>query len=217
MTENGIRGGVSTISHHYAKANNPYLVDTYDKDEPTNYIIYLDANNLYGWAMSQYLPTGGFKWISGIDFNVIELDDDARKGCILEVDLDYPSELHDLHNDYPLAPENLEIDKVNKLVPNLQDKRKYVIHYRALKQCLRQGQKTKHLYDTSNYSEEHPIYSVVNKKVLGKMKDETEGRPIEEFVGLRAKLYSYKVAGVEEKKAKGVSGAECNQATYTVG
>ena len=63
MVEKGIRGGISTITHRYAKANNPYIQETYDKNNPNSYIIYLDANNLYGWAMSQYLPMGGFKWV----------------------------------------------------------------------------------------------------------------------------------------------------------
>lgn len=97
--------------------------------EPS-YIQYLDANNLYGWAMSKALPTRGFKWMSDN-----ELDDWKSIPCILEVDLEYPKELHDLHNDYPLAPESIKLDKssVAKLIPNLNNKQSYVVHYENLK------------------------------------------------------------------------------------
>ena len=141
MIERGIRGGVSTITHRHAEANNPYLPETYEKNRPTNYIPYLDANNLYGWAMSQPLPTGGFKWISNENFDVRDVSDESSKGYILEVDLMYPDKLHDFHNDYPLAPESIDLSGVKKLVPNLQNKTKYIIHYRALKQCLELGLK----------------------------------------------------------------------------
>ena len=78
------------------------------------YIIYWDANNLYGWVMSQCLPTGGFHWVSDEELatlDVRDIADDADKGYILEVDLEYPDSLHDVHNDYPLAPERRTIDK----------------------------------------------------------------------------------------------------------
>ena len=141
MIEKGIRGGISTITHRYAKANNPYIKKSYDKSKPNSYITYLDANNLYGWAMSQYLPTGNFKWKKNPnDIDVLDISDESRKGYILEVDLEYPKELHDLHNDYPLTAENIELDKVSKLLPNLNNKEKY-IHYRNLKQCLNLGLK----------------------------------------------------------------------------
>jgi hypothetical protein len=140
MVEKGIRGGVIFISHRHAKANNPYLPKTYNESKPNSYIPYLDANNLYGWAMSQYLSTGGLKW-SDVNVDVMNVDDESSKGYMLEVDLEYPTELHDLHNDYPFAPESLVLGKVNKLVPNFNNKIKYVIHYRTLKQCLSQGLK----------------------------------------------------------------------------
>lgn len=105
MVEKGIRGGVSMISTRYGKANNPYM-SNYDNRLPNKYITYLDANNLYGWAISKPLPTHGFKWMSDE-----ELEDWKEIPCFLEVDLEYPKELHDLHNDYPLAPEPLKVDK----------------------------------------------------------------------------------------------------------
>ena len=310
--------------------------------------------------MSQSLPTGNFKWLRKDAI----LESNSEKGYILEVDLEYPKELHDLHNDYPLAAENIVIDKVSKLTPNLYNKEKYIIHYSALKQCIDLGlkltkvhrilefdqskwmkpyidlntekrqaakndfekdfyklmnnsvfgktmenirnrvdvqlvknkeqaqklvnkpnfesfkifsknliaihmkktklrfdkptyvgmsilelsktlmydfhynhiknkyhnkaqllftdtdslcyhivtediykdmKKDKMLFDTSNYSKDHKLYSNENNKVIGKMKDETGGKPIVEFVGLRAKLYAYKtIDNIEEKKAKGI-------------
>ncbi|KAG1650299.1 hypothetical protein GQR58_028156 [Nymphon striatum] len=110
----------------YGKANNKYM--DYDKDKPTKHLTYLDANNLYGWAMNKPLPTHGFEWM-----NENELDSWKDHSCILEVDLEYPNELHDLHNDYPLAPESVTVNKVAKLIPNLNNKTKYIIHYENLK------------------------------------------------------------------------------------
>ena len=135
MVEKGIRGGVSMISTRYGKANNPYMKD-YDPDQPTKYISYLDANNLYGWAMCKPLPTKGFEWM-----NKEELKNWKSMPCILEVSLTYPEKLHDLHNDYPLAPERLIVNKVEKLIPNLNDKTKYVIHHETLKLYLSLGLK----------------------------------------------------------------------------
>ena len=363
MFEKGIRGGVSTIMTRHGKANNPYMNEKYDSAKPTKYIAYLDANNLYGWAMSKPLPTHGFEWMSEG-----ELKDWKNGSCILEVDLEYPEHLHDEHNDYPLAPERLMINKVEKLIPNLNNKTKYIVHYENLKlyeslglkitkihrglkfeesawlkkyidlntnlrskakndfekdffklmnnsvfgktmenirtrvdirlvnsekkarklsskpnydhctifdknliaihmkktklkfnkpvylgMCILDLSKTlmydfhyhyvknkyadsakllftdtdslayeietedfykdinidvEQMFDTSNFPADHPsgIRSGVNKKVVGMFKDEAGGKIMEEFVGLRAKLYSYKMYedGKEEKKCKGV-------------
>ena len=114
MIEKGIRGGVSMVSKRFAKANNKYMGQKFNPDEPSRYIQYLDANNLYGMAMSMKLPIKGFKWMNEYDLNVWE-----KIPCILEVDLAYPERLHDLHNDYPLAPERVMSDKkIEKLMPN---------------------------------------------------------------------------------------------------
>ena len=364
MVEKGIRGGVSMISTRYGKANNPYMKD-YDPDQPNKFISYLDANNLYGWAMCKPLPTKGFEWMKKE-----ELKDWKNQPCILEVDLTYPEHLHDLHNDYPLAPERVTVNKVEKLIPNLNDKTKYVIHHETLKLYLSLGLKLTKIhrgitfkesawlkpyidlntdlrakaqndfekdffklmnnsvfgktmenirnrvdirlvtresqakrltckpnyqhhtifcenltavhmkkvslkfnkpvylgmsildlsetlmydfhynyikpkygenakllftdtdslayeietedfyrdissdvelrFDTSNYPKDHPsgILTGVNKKVIGMFKDEASGKQIAEFVGLRAKLYSYRVEdSYEEKKCKGVKKA----------
>src|SRR5207245_7751087 len=113
FVEKGIRGGISTIMNRYSRANNKYLAD-FNPEEPSKYILYLDANNLYGYAMSESLPTGEFKFLSEGEINKLNFEDvhdDDPYGYILEVELDYPSELHDLHNDYPLAPESISVEE----------------------------------------------------------------------------------------------------------
>ena len=382
FVERGIRGGISMVSKRYAKANNP-LVSDYDESKPNSYIMYLDANNLYGWAMSKPLPKSGFKWkrVMPTEEEILNKKENAKKGWILEVDLEYPADLHKEHNSYPLAPEkkvvkkesmsdyqknlikelDLKIPNSKKLLLTLEDKKDYVVHYENLKFYLKQGMKLKsvkralefeqecwmepyirmntefrkqakndfeknfyklmnnsvfgktmenlrnrvdikivrsnekdkirklvasplyarhviftndlvgidmhksrlllnkpvytgmtildkskilmydffynHLkkqygekcellytdtdslllkietedvykdikanenfYDTSDYPKEHPLHSTVNKKVLGKMKDECEGIPILEYVGLRSKMYSVMTEGKSKKR-----------------
>ena len=135
MVEKGIRGGVSMISTRQGIANNKYM-EEYDPSLPSKHIIYLDVNNLYGWAMSKKLPTHGFRWMKQT-----QLENWENTPCILEVDLEYQHDLHDLHNDYPLAPEHLEMNGVEKLIPNLYNKEKYVLHYEALKSYVKYGLK----------------------------------------------------------------------------
>ena len=101
--EKGMRGGISFIAKRHSKANNKYMKCYYSSKE-SKYIAYLGANNLYGYAMSQYLPYSEFKWLNQkeIDrFDVNSIGENSSIGCILEVDLNYPSDLHELHNDYP--------------------------------------------------------------------------------------------------------------------
>ena len=121
------------ISTRHGKANNPYLKD-YNTNLPTTYIEYVDANNLYGHAMIQKLPFRGFRWMSRE-----ELSNWRGMPCILEVNSRYPEHLHDLHNDYPLAPENGKVGRVSKLIPNLNDKERYTLHHENLKFYLDQG------------------------------------------------------------------------------
>ena len=108
MAEKGIRGGICHAMHRYAKTNNHYMKD-YNKDEEESFLEYLDANNLYGWAMSEPLPVDSFdriKELSKIDEDFIKnYDKDSDKGYILEVDVKYPKNLHDLHSDLPFLPE----------------------------------------------------------------------------------------------------------------
>ena len=166
--ERGLRGGISYIANRYGKANNKYMKE-YDEKAPSKYIMYLDGNNLYGWAMSQYLPTGGFKWMARKHIDKIDLDkykEDSNKGIILEVNLEYSKELHDLHNDYPLGPEKIKVSRdmlsgyskriadkynissglVHKLIPTLSNKEKYVLHYRNLQLYIDLGLKVTEIH-----------------------------------------------------------------------
>ena len=126
LIEKGLHGGISYIANRYGKANNKYMKE-YDEKAPSKYIMYLDANNLYGWAMSQPLQTGGFKWLTRKQIDKLNLalcKEDSNMGYIFEVDLEYPKELHDLHNDYPVAPEkvNVENDMLSKYCKKIADK-----------------------------------------------------------------------------------------------
>ena len=116
---------------------------------PSKYLAYLDANNLYGWAMMKPLPAGDFKWM-----DEKELGHWEDFPCILEVDLEYPRGLHDLHNDYPLAPERLKINNVEKLIPNLWDKKKYIVHHKNLELYLELGLKVKKIHRGIKFREE---------------------------------------------------------------
>ena len=135
------------ISNRFGRANNPYMGEAYDEIKPTKFITYLDANSLYEWAMCWSLPVGNFKWIT-------DFDNWRNIPCILEVDLGYPKELHDLHNDYPLAPERLIINGVEKLIPNLNDKDIYIVHHNTLKQYLHLGLRIKKIHRDISFEEE---------------------------------------------------------------
>ena len=139
MFERGIRGGITLAVRKYASANNKYMGDKFNPNEDTTYLQYLDANNLYGWAMSQPLPTGGFKWVDINPNEISELATRTDKGYLLEVDVSYPKELHNSDNDFEFMCERMEINGVEKLVPNLRDKKNYVIHIQALNQVLQHG------------------------------------------------------------------------------
>ena len=158
FVEKGTRGGISYIANRYSKANNKYM-KIYNDKAPSKYIMYFDANNLYGFAMSQCLPYGNFKWLTEKQIDKLDLakyKEDSKKGFILEVKLEYPKELHDLHNDYPLPPEKIKVTKkmlsenakniadkfkistclVHKLIPTLKNKEKYALHYRTFNYIL---------------------------------------------------------------------------------
>ena len=135
MVEEGIRGGIFHSIHRYAKTNNKYMKN-YNNNEEWSYIQYLGANNLYGWAMSKKLPVNGFKWTDNDKINeefIKNYNENDKKGYIFEVDVKYPRKLHELHSDLPFLPERMEINKCNKFVCNLYDKKKYVVNMNSLK------------------------------------------------------------------------------------
>ncbi|XP_023231468.1 uncharacterized protein LOC111631454, partial [Centruroides sculpturatus] len=154
--EGGI-GGNKFGGKRFAKANNPLIPETYDKNQPHNYILSIDANNLYGFVMSAYLPVNNFRWLHKDKINALDIrniSDNNSIGYILEVDLKYPENIHNRHNCLPLAAEHINIpydllsnyqktilNKLNlkysntnkKLIPTLFDKTNYIVHYRNLK------------------------------------------------------------------------------------
>ena len=191
MFERGIRGGITQAIYCYASVNNPYMGDLYDPNEDTTYLQYLDANNLYGWAMSQPLPTGGFKWVSINPNEISELATRTDKGYLLEVDVSYPKDLHNPHNNLPFMCERMEINGIEKLVPNFRDKKNYVIHVRVLDQALSRGLVLDHIHQVIKFDQsawiktyidfntqcrtkatndfEKDFFQLMNNSVFGKM------------------------------------------------
>ena len=180
MIENGLRGGMTQCTYKKVEANNKYMNEEYDKSKPSSYINYLDANNLYGLAMSKKLPYDDFNWyFKKIDEKkIMNYNDEDETGFILEVDLAYPKEIHDLHKDYPLAPEimcvsesmlsdvqkeihkqyyNHEVkdEKTNKLILNVMNKKKYVLHISTLKFYLQHGLKLKKVHRAISFKQSH--------------------------------------------------------------
>ena len=205
--EKGMRGGISYIAKRYCKANNKY-VKGYDASKGDIFIMYFDANNLYGWAMMQYLPYGGFKWmnkeeIDDFHFTSVicdsceasEASETSRankmsEGSIFEVELEYPHNLHNFHIDYPLAPEKLrvksdmlskyctdiakkyeiKVGNVNKLIPNLGDKERYVLHYRNLQLYLSLGMKVVKVYRTLKFNQSNWLHEFVQFNTKKRMR-----------------------------------------------
>ena len=165
IVEKGIRGGICHSIQRYAKANNKYMKN-YNNNEEPSYIQYLDANNLYGWAMAKILPTNGFKWINNNETaessakHVINEDfiknynESNDKGYILEVDVKYPKRLHKLQSDLPFLSERMKVNKCKKLVCNLFNKKKYVVHINALKKALNHGLKFKKIHRVIEFNQE---------------------------------------------------------------
>ncbi|GFT73877.1 uncharacterized protein TNCV_1353341 [Trichonephila clavipes] len=158
-----MRGGICFLGKRHDKANNPYVVETYNEKKPHNYIVALDANNLYGYVMSQPLPIGNFSWLTPEeinDFNVFNYDQNSKVEFVIEVDLRCPKHLQLQTNDLPLAPKHLNItydmlspyskrlcDKFNlrhtlpskKLTPNFYPKENYITHYLNLQFYIDEG------------------------------------------------------------------------------
>ena len=213
MIETGLRGGMTQTACKKVEANNIYMGDDFDEIKESSYIYNFDANNLYGLAMIQKLPYKNLKWDTKITEDDILNYADGSTGYMLEVDLEYPKELHDLHNDYPMAPEIMNVkadmlsdkqveiyeilnkkkpkdEQTNKLILNLKDKEKYVVHIRTLQFYLTHGLKLKKIHRAIKFSQkkilkpyiefntekrknanndfEKDVYKLMNNAVFGK-------------------------------------------------
>ena len=158
MFEKGIRGGICQASYKYAKASNKYM-RIYDKNRVSSFLIYVDANNLYGFAMCKRLPVDGFKWVDVLsifteDF-IKNYDEESDIGYLFVVDVEYPKNLHMLHSDLPFLPERMKINKCDKLVCNLNDKENYPVHILALKQALNHLLKLKKVHSVTEFRQEY--------------------------------------------------------------
>ena len=181
MVEEGIRGGICHSVHRYAKANNKDM-ENYNNNEESSYIQYLDANNIYGWATSKKLPVNGFRWLDSDEINEINeeiiknYNENDSKGYIFEVDVRYPKRLHDLHSDLPFLPERMEINKCEKLVCNLFNKKKYVIHLDSLKQPLNHGLKFKKIHRIIEFNQKEWLkpYIDMNTELRKEAKNDFE-------------------------------------------
>ena len=142
MIEAGIRDGMCQSVHRYFKANNKYMKN-YNKNIESSYLMYLDANNLYGWETSQKLPVNRFKWendLSKFNENFIKnYNENSDVGYFLDIDVENPKKLFGSHKDLPFLPEREQLEKVEKLVCSIEDREKYVFHIRASKQALNHG------------------------------------------------------------------------------
>ena len=157
LFEEGIRGGITQSVTKYATANNKYM-STYDKNKPSNFIQYLDANGLYGAAMLRPLPTGNFEWVDPKEYNeetIKNIDIMGQKGYLFEVDIEYPRELWDKHKDLPFLAELRVINKTRKLVTTCQDKETYVVHISALQQALNHGLRLKKVHKVIKFDQSH--------------------------------------------------------------
>ena len=179
MIEEGIRGGMCESIHRYAKASNKYMKN-YDKNIESSYLMYSDANNLYGWAMSQKLPVNGFRWVHDASrFNedfIKNYNENSDVGYFLEVDIEYPKQLWSSHKDLPFLPERKKLEKVEKLVCSIEDKEKYVIHIRALKQALNHGLILKDVHRVIKFNQEAWLkpYIDMNTKLRKEAKNDFE-------------------------------------------
>ena len=165
----GIRGGMSMVSKRHAVTNNKY-VEGYNSSKSSSFILYLDANNLYGRAMQEYLPWKNFEWMSPhqLNYDFIKwLKPEGEVGCIIQCSLEYPVALHNYHSDYPLAPLKKSVpygmlspvarmicDKhklkrttnVEKLLATVEDKDFYILHYRNLQLYVSLGLRVKKIH-----------------------------------------------------------------------
>ena len=165
LYEKGIKGGMCHVTCKYAEANNKYMKN-YDKNKESSFLIYVDANNLYGWTMTKTLQVDGSKWVDNLtmfteDF-IKGYDEESNIGYFLFVDVEYPKTLHMLHSDLPFLPEKMKINKSTKLVCNLNDKENYPLHIVALKQALNHGLVVKKVHSAISFGQEAWIKSYID-------------------------------------------------------
>ena len=223
MIDNGIRGGVAMIVKRFAKANNPALGEEYNPNLPTSYIIYLDANNLYGWAMSQFMPFKDFRWLKSDDWEKIDWTvqrDDQPIGYFIECDLLYDKSFHDMHNDYPLAPERMQMNfeklnetqlkilrnyrisksslQVTKLVPHFLPRKKYCVHYLNLKFYMEHGLTLEKVHRVIAFEQKPWLAPYINKNQVLRTVAKND------FEKDQAKLYNNSIYGktVENQKKR---------------
>ena len=166
--ERGIRGGISTIFHRHAKANNKFM-DDFDPQKPSKFVSYVDANGLYAWAMTQPLPVRNFKWITADELEKWE-EKDENIGCVLEADVTIPDELHDHFNDFPPLPESVKMNGIDKLIPNLHNKKKMIVHEKNLKQALDLGCKLTKIWRGIKFQQRPWLKSYIMKNANLRMK-----------------------------------------------
>lgn len=203
LIQKGIRGGICLCPTRYAVSNNKYQSD-YNPNELDNFLMYIDCNNLYGFAMCGYLPHSDFRMLNEEEcklLDVTSVPSDNEHGFILEVDLEYLESLHDLHNDLPFCAENFVppgSKHTKKLIPNLYNKYNYVIHYEHLKICINHGLRLKKIHRAITFKQspflkqyidlntelrkktnslfEQDFFKLLNNSIFGKTLEDTERR-----------------------------------------
>ena len=158
MFAEGTQGGMCQVTYRYNKTNNKYMKN-YDKNKESSFLIYDDANNLYGWSMCKKLPVSDFKWIDVLsifteDF-IKNYDEEDDTGYLFVVDVEYPKNLYKLHSDLSFLLERMKTNKCTKLVCNIQDKENYPVHVLALKQALNHGLKLKKVHNVIEFRQEY--------------------------------------------------------------
>ncbi|KAE9522580.1 hypothetical protein AGLY_017002 [Aphis glycines] len=180
--ENSIRGGITQSTKRYAKANIPNVEGlNYNSNEPITWITYLDCVNLYGKSMLTELPFKDFEWVDDLNIDVTKIADDSEVGYILEVDVDYPKNLHKTHNDFPFLPLNEcpPNSKVKKLLTTLLPKKNYIVHYKNLKQAISHGLKLVKIHRAIRFSQKKWMSSYI--EFCTKMRTEAKNEFEKEF------------------------------------
>ena len=173
LFEKGIRGGICESITKYKKANNKHMKN-YNSTKPSSYLMYVDANNLYGYAMSKKLPTGDFQWMEDSSIFTEDYtksyDENSDTGYLLVVDVTYPKDLHENHKYLPCLPDKIKIDKVTKLSCNFNDKNYYPVHICALKQAPNHGLKLEKVHSVISFSQSAWLKQYIDRNTEFRMK-----------------------------------------------